>query len=90
MQKQQGLIIKKLGQQEIRVFLAERLSYHWKQLVKKKELLLSSFARVGLSLPIDGSKDDQIKIQACDHIPFAPIVIGKLENVKPEDKKKSK
>ena len=43
---------------------------------------MSSFARVGLSLPIDGSKDDQIRVQACEHIPFAPIVDVKLENVK--------
>ena len=39
-----------------------------------RDLILSSFSRVGLSLPIDGSKDEEIKIQACEHLPFKPIL----------------
>ena len=54
---------------------------------KKTTLLLSSFSRFGLSLPIDGSKDDQIQIQACERIPFAPIVVGKLDDVKADENK---
>ena len=85
MKKQQGVAVKKLGLQDVRVFLAQRISYHWTQMGKKTTLLLSSFSRVGLSLPIDGSKDDHIQIQGCERIPFAPIVVGKLDNVKADE-----
>ena len=39
-----------------------------------RKLILSSFSRVGLSLPIDGSKDDEISIQGGEHLVFQPIV----------------
>ena len=39
-----------------------------------RKLILFSFSRVGLSLPIDGSKDDEISIQGGEHLMFQPIV----------------
>ena len=39
-----------------------------------RKLILSSFSWVGLSLPIDGSKDDEISIQGGEHLVFQPIV----------------
>ena len=77
MDKERGLTVKKLSVQSVRVFLAGRLSFHWREMTKSIYLILASFSRVGLSLPIDGSKDKQIKIQACEHLRFAPI-LGEL------------
>ena len=43
-------------------------------MTESKQLMLSSFSRVGLSLPLDGSKDDEIYIQGGKHLQFKPIV----------------
>ena len=48
---------------------------------------MSSFSRVGLSLPIDGSKDHCIKIQAGEHIPF-PTINLQVEMNKSEEKER--
>ena len=43
-------------------------------------LIKSSFSRVGLSLPIDGSKDYLIKIQAAEHLNFEPVLLPEEVN----------
>ena len=73
MKKHEGQDVRKLTVKDVRLFLTERLSYHWKKLAAERKLIMSSFSRVGLSLPIDGSKDHCIKIQSGEHIPFLPI-----------------
>ena len=55
------------------ILLAQRLSYHWKKITAAGKVITSSFARVGLSLPIDRSKDNYIRIRAGEHILFAGL-----------------
>ena len=51
-----------------------------KKITAATKLITSSSARVGLSLPIDGSKDAYIRIQAGEHILFPEIKLPPEEN----------
>ena len=80
MTREQGGIVKKLTVQDVRVFIAQGLSYHWRQMTLESNLIKSSFSRVGLSLPIDGSKDYMIKILAAEHINVEPVLLTEEVN----------
>ena len=79
--REKGIPVQKLTVHAVRVFLSERLSYHWTRMTKNRKLILSSFSRVGLSLPIDGSRDEEIKIQGCENLQFEPIVSEEYEKI---------
>ena len=53
-------------------------------MTKDPSLIKSSFSRVGLSLPINGSKDHLIKIQAAEFLKFEPVSFS-IDDEKEQD-----
>ena len=49
-----------------RVLLSQWVGQAWEELSANKEMIKRSFKKCGISVPIDGSKDDEIKIEGLD------------------------
>ena len=56
----------KIGASARRVLFTKWVGYAWEEFSTKQEMVRRRFRKAGISLPIDGSKDELIHIEAND------------------------
>ena len=62
---------------KVRVMVVKALSQAWKEQLQNPQIMIRAFEKPGLSLPVNGSQDEQkMKIQGCK--PGVPegLIIG--------------
>ena len=59
---EKGHRVKKLTTSDLRLSISNCVADAWSEVIEDKEFMANTFKRTGLSLAIDGSQDDQIKI----------------------------
>jgi len=57
----------KLSISKLRILIAQALGAAWKEMLQNPKIIIRSFEKVGLSLPLDGSQDkDKMHFQGCE------------------------
>ena len=57
----------KLSISKLRILIAQVLGAAWKEMLQNPKIIIRSFEKVGLSLPLDGSQDkDKMHFQGCE------------------------
>ena len=65
---EKGEEVHKITVGELRVMMTKWLAKSWERLVLDQQAMIDTFEKTGLSLPIDGSQDHEMKFDDVDEI----------------------
>ena len=70
---------------ETRVLFTRWVGEAWEQVSREKDMIIRSFKKCGISVPIDGSGDGEINIKELENYEVGPVPDSDLEESDEED-----